>query len=127
GGWCTDGRTDGTNQIDQVDQVDQVAGARGRRSRQEDPAAWTLHVLREHLRSRLADTHCAVLFNDAGGVIVHLFHALPEDVALFREALGLQLTGAKSTPEHECVVHFGNDPYQREVTMAWFTTPRLLY
>src|SRR3954467_13535209 len=79
-GWCAgDG---GVNAKDDADPW---------RHKRDDPTAWGLHVLREHLRGLLAASRVAVKFNSKGGATVELYDAYPEDVALFRDTLGVQL------------------------------------
>jgi hypothetical protein len=100
------------------------------RNMQDDPAAWALHVLRDHLRGLLAQAQVEVRFNALGGATVELFDAYPEDVALFRDALGVQLVCVfefeRDDGEKHCAVDFGLNPYGREVTMVWYTTPDFL-
>ena len=102
----------------------------GWRDKQADPAAWVLHVLREHLRGLLGGTRAAVRFNAEGGATVELYDAYPEDVALFRDALGVQLACVLEVEgddgQKHCAVDFGLNPYGREVTMVWYTTPDFL-
>jgi hypothetical protein len=102
----------------------------GRRHREADPAAWVLHVLREHLRGLLAASRVKVEFNRAGGATVVLHDAYAEDVALFRDALGVQLSCVMEfetdSGETYCAVDFGLNPYGREATMVWYTTPDFL-
>jgi hypothetical protein len=113
---------------------DEGANAKGEtspwRHKRDDPTAWVLHVLREHLRGLLAQSHVGVKFNRAGGATVELFDAYPEDVALFRDALGVQLACVvefeRDDGEKHCAVDFGTNPYGRQVTMVWYTTPDFL-
>jgi hypothetical protein len=117
-GWCSD------------DGITEKGATHDREHKQADPAAWVLHVLREHLRGLLADATVSVRFNDAGGATVELHDAYPEDVALFRDALGVQLSCVvefeSQSGERHCAVDFGVNPYAREVTMVWYTTPDFL-
>src|SRR3954470_23635588 len=96
-------------------------------TREEDPAVWVLHVLREHLRDLLASCEMRVKFNAAGGATVEVFDAYVEDVALIRDTVGVQLLGVLDLPTSQgCVVIFGGDPYARQVSMVWYTWPRFL-
>src|SRR5918911_2005161 len=117
-GWCGD------------EDVNDKGETHGWRHKQADPAAWVLHVLREHLRGLLADAQVAVRFNTAGGATVELYDAYPEDVALFRDALDVQLACVFELERDDghkyCAVDFGTNPHGREVTMAWYTTPDFL-
>src|SRR4051794_15060160 len=79
-GWCGDEGVHGQGDTD------------GRLHREADPVAWVLHVLREHLRGLLAASRVKVEFNGAGGATVVLHDAYAEDVVLFRDALGVQLS-----------------------------------
>jgi hypothetical protein len=111
--WCTEGTVKGS----------------GWRQRQADPAAWVVHVLGEHLRGLLAQARVSVDFNSAGGATVRLHDAYPEDVALARDALGVQLSGVVEfdvNGQSVCAVYFGRNPYGREATLAWYTTPDFL-
>src|SRR3954469_11643406 len=67
-GWCGD------------EGVDEHGPTHGWGHKQADPAAWVLHVLREHLRGLLAESSVSVRFNGAGGATVELHDAYPEDV-----------------------------------------------
>jgi hypothetical protein len=116
-GWCGD---EGVN-----DKGEPI----GRLYKQADPAAWVLHVLREHLRGLLGSARAAVDFNGAGGATVRLHDAYPEDVALFRDALGVQVscvTEFEVNGVPQCAVNFGLNPYGREATLTWYTTPDFL-
>src|SRR3954462_6247428 len=96
-------------------------------TREDDPAVWVLHVLREHLRDLLASCEMRVKFNAAGGATVEVFDAYVEDVALIRDTLGGELLGVLDLPTSRgCVVIFGGDPYARQVSMVWYTWPRFL-
>jgi hypothetical protein len=96
-------------------------------SREEDPALWVLHVLHEHMRDLLASCEVRVKFNAAGGATVEVFDAYVEDVALIRDTLGVAMLGALDLPTSRgCAVIFGGDPYARQVSMVWYTSPRFL-
>jgi hypothetical protein len=113
-GWCGD------------QDVNERGQADGWRYKQADPAAWVLHVLREHLRGLLGEARAHVSFNAVGGVTVVLHDAYPEDVALFRDALGVQLACVlefENDCERRCTLNFGGDPFARDITMVWYTTP----
>ena len=113
-GWCGDEDTSDKGETS------------GWRQKQADPAAWVLHVLREHLRGSLGDTRVSVSFNSKGGATVVLHDAYPEDVALFRDTLGVELSCVlqfESNGEQRCSVNFGTEPFGPSVTMIWYTTP----
>jgi hypothetical protein len=117
-GWCS-------SSVDSHDAAGQAAVTE--LTREEDPAVWVLHVLREHLRDQLASCEMRVKFNAAGGATVEVFDAYVEDVALIRDTLGVQLLGVLDLPTSRgCVVVFGGDPYARQVSMVWYTWPRFL-
>jgi hypothetical protein len=116
-GWCGD---EGTNHNGETV---------GWRQKQADPAAWVLHVLREHLRGLLGDARASVSFNSSGGATVVLHDAYPEDVVLFRDALGVELSCVlqfESNGEQRCSVNFGTEPFGRSVTMIWMTSPAFM-
>jgi hypothetical protein len=97
--------------------------------KQDDPAAWMLHVLREHVRNLLGPARASVDFNPSGGATLRLHDAFPEDVALIRETLGIQLSCVTQFDVHgreTCAVNFGRNPYGREVTMTWYTSTQFL-
>ena len=63
----------------------------------------------------------------AGGATVEVFDAYVEDVALIRDTLGVSMLGALDLPTSRgCAVIFGGDPYARQVSMVWYTSPRFL-
>src|SRR4051812_5691713 len=121
-GWCSNSADshDTTSPTVSADVTPELA-------REDDPAVWVLHVLREHLRDLLASCEMRVKFNAAGGATVEVFDAYVEDVALIRDTLGVQLLGVLDLPTSRgCVVIFGGDPYARQVSMVWYTWPRFL-
>src|SRR4051812_30930436 len=61
-GWC--GGDEGVNAKGETDPW---------RHKRDDPTAWVLHVLREHLRGLLVESRASVKFNRAGGATVELF------------------------------------------------------
>ncbi len=108
---------------------DRTLPGSGWQQKEADPAAWALHVLREHLRDLLSTARTSVDFNSAGGATVRMHDAYPEDVALARDALGVELFGVTEFEVNDrtmCAVIFGRNPYGREATLAWYTTPDFL-